>query len=180
MAADPFGAKATFRGVQVAARKIMTWLLVTLVLVVIGVFAAGRVGLLAGNEPADLGVKDGRLEPPSLTENSVSSQAGLYPDHPMKAYAEIAPIEFTGDPGAALDRLRRIVESTEGGRVVRTTPNYLYVQFQTRWLRFVDDAEFFVDESAKVIHVRSASRIGRKDFGVNRARIEAIRARFRA
>jgi len=156
----------------------MTWLLVTLVLAVIVVFAAGRAGLLAGKEPADLGVKDGRLKPPSLTENSVSSQAGLYPDHPMKAYAEIAPIEFTGDASPALDRLRHMVETTEGARVVRTAPNYLYVQFQTRWLRFVDDAEFFADESAKVIHVRSASRIGRGDLGVNRARIEAIRARF--
>jgi len=162
----------------VAVRKFMTWLLITLVLAVFAVFAAGRAGLLAGKEPADLGVKDGRLKPPSLTENSVSSQAGLYPDHPMRAYAQIAPIEFTGDAGAALARLRRIVESTEGARIVRTAPNYLYVQFQTRWLKFVDDAEFFADESAKVIHVRSASRIGRGDLGVNRARIEAIRARF--
>jgi uncharacterized protein (DUF1499 family) len=134
--------------------------------------------LLSGKEPSDLGVKDGKLKPPSRTENSVSSQAGLYADHPMKAYAEIAPIRFTGEGRAAIDRIRRIVESTQGARVVRAEPTYLYAQFQTKWLKFVDDAEFFVDEGAKVVHVRSASRIGRGDLGVNRARIEAIRARF--
>jgi uncharacterized protein (DUF1499 family) len=161
-----------------AVRKLMTWLLVAFLVLVVAVFASGQAGLLAGKEPTDLGVKDGRLKPPSRTENSVSSQAGQYADHPMKAYAEIAPIEFTGEGRAAIERIRRIVESTEGARIVRADSAYLYAQFQTRWLKFVDDAEFFADVGANVVHVRSASRIGRKDFGVNRARIEAIRARF--
>jgi uncharacterized protein (DUF1499 family) len=161
----------------------MTWLLYVLyalVALVVAVFAAGQAGFLAGKEPPDLGVKDGKLKPPSPTENSVSSQGGLYPDHPMKAYAEIAPIKFTGEGRAAIDRIKHIVEATEGARIVRAEPTYLYAQFQTRWLKFVDDVEFFADEGAKVLHVRSASRIGRKDFGVNRARVEAIRTRFAA
>jgi uncharacterized protein (DUF1499 family) len=159
----------------------MTWLLYvlyTLVALVVALFVAGQTGFLAGKEPPDLGVKGGKLKPPSRTENSVSSQAGLYPDHPMKAYAEIAPFKFAGDAGAAIDRIKRIVETTEGARIVRAEPTYLYAQFQTRWLKFVDDVEFFADEGAKMVHVRSASRIGRKDFGVNRARVEAIRTRF--
>ena len=160
------------------ARKLMTWLLLGLLVLVAAPFAAGRAGLLSGKEPANLGVKDGRLKRPSRTENSVSSQAGLHPDHPMKAYAEIAPIQFAGEGVAAIERIRRIVESTEGARVVRAEREYLYAQFQTRWLKFVDDVEFFADEGAKVVHVRSASRIGRRDYGVNRARIEAIRTRF--
>lgn len=161
-------------------RKLVIWLLLGLLVLAAAVFGAGRGGLLAGKEPTDLGVKDGRLKPPSLTANSVSSQAGLYPQHPMRAYAEIAPLTLTGDAAAAFDRLRRLVEATEGARIVRADPNYLYVQFRTRWLGFVDDAEFLLDRDAGVIHVRSAARIGRKDFGVNRARIETIRARFRA
>jgi uncharacterized protein (DUF1499 family) len=48
----------------------------------------------------------------------------------------------------------------------------------TRLMRFVDDAEFYLDEKAGVIHVRSASRLGSSDFGVNRARIESIRAKL--
>jgi len=161
-------------------RKLMMWLLIALVVFVAAVFVAGQAGFLAGKEPTDLGVRDGRLKPPSQTKNSVSSQAGLYPDHPMKAYAEIAPIEFTGEGRAAIDRIKRIIETTEGARIVRAEPAYLYAQFQTRWLKFVDDTEFFADEGAKVVHVRSASRIGRGDLGVNRVRIEAIRARFSA
>lgn len=156
----------------------MTWLLIALLVLVAAAFVAVQAGLLSGKEPSNLGVRDGRLKPPSRTENSVSSQAGLYADHPMKAYAEIAPFQFTGEGRAAIDRIKRIVESTQGARVVRAESTYLYAQFQTRWLKFVDDAEFFADEGAKVVHVRSASRIGRRDFGVNRARIEVIRARF--
>ena len=167
-------------GFHMAVRKLMTWLLVAVLVLVVAVFAAAQAGLLAGKEPVDLGVVNGKLKPPSRTENSVSSQAGLYADHPMKAYAEIAPIRVTGEGRAAIDRIKRIVESTQGARVVRAEPTYLYAQFQTRWLKFVDDAEFFADDGAKVVHVRSASRIGKGDLGVNRARIEAIRGRFAA
>jgi len=159
----------------------MAWLmyvLYALAALVAAVFVAGQAGFLSGKEPPDLGVREGRLKPPSRTENSVSSQAGLYPDHPMKTYAEIAPFRFAGDGNAAIDRIKLIVETTGGARIVRAEPRYLYAQFQTRWLKFVDDVEFFADEGARVIHVRSASRIGRGDLGVNRARIEAIRARF--
>ncbi len=98
-------------------RKLMTWLLYALLVLVVAMLAAGQAGLLEGKAPTDLGVVNGRLKPPSRTENSVSSQAGLYPDHPMKAYAEIAPIQFTGEGRAAIDRIRRIVESTPGARV---------------------------------------------------------------
>jgi uncharacterized protein (DUF1499 family) len=160
------------------ARKLMIWLLGAVLALLVAVFVAGQVGYLSGKEPSDLGLKDGKLKRPSRTPNSVSSQAGLYADHPMKAYAEIAPFKFNGDAKGAIERIRRIVESTEGARVVRVEPMYLYAQFQTRWLKFVDDAEFFADEDAKFVHIRSASRIGRRDFGVNRARIEAIRTRL--
>jgi creatinine amidohydrolase len=61
--------------------------------------------------------------------------------------------------------------------VITEEPGYLYAEFETRWLRFVDDVEFLLDAPAGVIHVRSASRLGRKDLGVNRKRIEELRAR---
>ena len=66
-----------------------------------------------------------------------------------------------------------------GAQVVAARDDYLYAQFATRWLGFVDDGEFWVDPAAGVVHVRSASRVGRSDFGVNRQRIEAIRERLR-
>lgn len=141
---------------------------------------AGQVGLLAGKAPADLGVREGRLKPPSRTENSVSSQASLYPEHPMRAYAEVQPLPLLrGDAAATLAQLQAVVGAMPGASVVQSGPDYLYARFTTRWLKFVDDVEFWVDP-AGVVQVRSASRLGRKDFGVNRARVEAIRAALAA
>jgi uncharacterized protein (DUF1499 family) len=160
--------------------KILRWLLLVLLVAALLLLVAGQAGLLKGSMPGDLGVTDGKLKPPSRTPNSVSSQAGLHSGAGAE-YARIAPIRF--DPGktdaaAALTAIGAIVLKMPGARIVQSGPDYLYVQFQTRWLKFVDDAEFAVIGTEPVIHVRSASRIGRKDFGVNRARIESIRAAF--
>jgi uncharacterized protein (DUF1499 family) len=74
-----------------------------------------------------------------------------------------------------MSQIQRIVEALPGAKVVQSRDDYLYVQFSTRWMKFVDDTEFWFDPAHAVVQVRSASRLGRKDFGVNRARIEAIR-----
>lgn len=155
-----------------------TFLVIVLLALAIGL--AAQLGLLRGRMPGDLGARDGRLKPPSTTPNSVSSQAALYPDNPQRAYAAIAPFPAAEGGPQALERIRRICESMEGAKVVKSDPGYLHVQFETRWMKFVDDTEFWFDPRAGVIHVRSGSRLGRKDFGVNRARVEAIRARFEA
>ena len=139
----------------------------------------GQMGWFSGHPPTDLGVHDGRLKPPSPTPNSVSSQADLWPG-PTAAQARIDPLPVVGDGPATIARLRAEIESMPGARIVEARPDYLYVQFTTRWLRFVDDAEFWFDPASNVIHVRSASRIGRGDFGVNRERIEWLRARLAA
>ena len=165
-------------------------MLIRIILLIVAFLAgllllAGQWGLLSGKTPENLGVTDGKLKVPSQTENSVSSQTSLYPTHPMRAYAEIAPIAYAGDPSAAWAKLERAVAALPRTSVVTNKKldvgqRYLYVQCTTLMLRFTDDVEFAMDEVNHVIHVRSASRLGRKDFGVNRARIEAIRAAFNA
>jgi uncharacterized protein (DUF1499 family) len=159
---------------------IVKWLLISVVLLAVVVTLAGQLGLLRGRAPADLGPRDGRLKPPSMTPNSVSSQAGLYPDHPMRDYARIDPFPVQGSGPQTIERIRRVVEPMEGAKIVQATSAYLHVEFTTRQMKFVDDAEFWFDPQAGVVQVRSASRMGRKDFGVNRARIEAIRSRLTA
>ena len=158
----------------------LKWLLIAIVVLVVVVALAGQLGLLRGRQPADLGLHDGRLKPPSMNPNSVSSQAALYPEHPMRNYARIEPLPVQGSGPETIERLRRIVDAMEGAKVVQANSGYLYVQFTSRMLKFVDDTEFWFDPKAGVIQVRSASRLGRKDFGVNRARIEAVRARLAA
>ena len=141
--------------------------------------AAGQLGLLTGKAPSGLGVKDGKLKPPSRTPNSVSSQAMLWPDGDYASnYAQIEPLALRGDAATAMTKLRTLVAAWPGARIVEERPDYLRAEFSTRWLRFVDDAEFWLDPAGRVIHVRSSSRLGRKDFGANRARIEAIRAKW--
>ncbi len=136
--------------------------------------------MLKGQAPADLGLQNGgKLKPPSKTDNSVSSQADWYPDHPQRSYSQIAPLAYSGDGTAAMARLASVVEALPRTVIVTRQPGYLYAQCSTRMLGFTDDVEFALDTTASVIHVRSASRIGRKDFGVNRQRVEQIRAAFK-
>jgi uncharacterized protein (DUF1499 family) len=123
--------------------------------------------------PDNLGVKAGRLAPPRTTPNCVSSQAD-----PADAEHYIAPIQYQGSAAQAMATVRKAVEGMEGASVIGQEANYLYAEFRTRLMRFVDDVEFVFDEKAGLIHVRSASRLGRRDFGVNRARVEALRARI--
>ena len=159
---------------------IVKWLVVAVVLLIVVAIAAGQLGFLQGTPPADLGVREGRLKPPSMTENSVSSQAALYPDHPQRKYADIAPLALKGGGPATIARIKAIVEGMDGAKVVKSEPGYLYAQFTTRLMRYVDDVEFWFDPAANVIQVRSASRVGRGDLGVNRKRVEAVRAALEA
>ena len=159
---------------------VVKWLLIAMAVAAAAMLLAAQFGLFQGRTPAYLGVREGRLKPPSKTPNSVSSQAALHPEHPMRAYAEIAPLPLAGDGAATIAQIRSIVEDMPGAELIAGEPDYLYVQFTTRLMKYVDDAEFWFDPAAHVVHVRSSSRVGRKDFGVNRARIESIRARLAA
>jgi uncharacterized protein (DUF1499 family) len=149
-------------------------------LAVLGI-AAGRLGLLTGSPPDDLGVREGKLKAPSSRPNSVSSQTVLWPGHAQAAYAQIAPLALVGGSGpATLAKLRQLVENTPGARVLQAEGDYLRCEFTTPLMRYTDDVEFWFDPAAQVVQLRSASRLGYSDRGANRARIEALRARLAA
>jgi uncharacterized protein (DUF1499 family) len=149
--------------------------LVAVVVAGLAIHVATATGdtVFSWKRPDNLGAKDGRLAPPKRTPNSVSSQAD-----PADSEHYIAPIPFKGDAPAAMAAVRKAVESMEGSTVIRQEGGYLYAEFRTRVMRFVDDVEFVFDGKAGLIHVRSSSRLGRRDFGVNRARVEALRTRI--
>ena len=158
--------------------KIIAYIAGLIMVLAVLLVAAGQLGFLAGQAPPDLGVHQGRLKPPSLTPNSVSSQAALYPDNPQRAYADVAPLHYTGDGKAAMARLAGSVSRMPRTTVVTSEPGYLYAQCRTPLLGFTDDLEFYLDAPAGVIQVRSASRLGKGDLGVNRKRVEALRQQF--
>jgi len=124
--------------------------------------------MFAGKRPTNLGHGTGRLAPCKTSPNCVSSQAD-----PADAEHYIAPIALKGQQIA---QVRKAVESMPRTTVVRVEPGYLYAEFRSKLMGFVDDVEFLADPSTGVVHVRSASRLGRRDFGVNRKRVEALRA----
>ncbi len=156
----------------------LKWLLISVLVLVIAAVLAGQLGFLKGTAPSDLGLKNGQLKAPSSTNNSVTSQAALHPNHPMRAKADIAALPMTGDAKATMARLQTVVAAMPGAQIIKTEPTYLYAQFTTRLMKYVDDVEFSIDEPARLIHVRSASRLGKEDLNANRDRIEAIRAKL--
>ncbi len=127
------------------------------------------MGLLSGKRPADLGVRNGNLKSPPSSPNAVSSRAS-------DGYHQIAPIARKGPPEQAMKALKAIVEGTPNTRIVEMKPDYLYAEYTSALMGFVDDVEFYFPPNGNIIHVRSASRLGHSDLGVNRKRIEAIRA----
>ena len=77
-----------------------------------------------------------------------------------------------------MDKLLRVLRGMKGATIVTAEPTYIHTEFKSLLLNMVDDAEFVLDPSASLIHMRSGSRLNRKDFGANRARLESIRARL--
>ena len=154
-------------------------LLLLVVLILFGVWLAfvnltkQENSIWFGGRPSTLGVKDGKLNGPKTTPNSVVSE-GIESTHP----AYVAPIAFTGDPRVALARLGNVLQSLPRVTIVKVEETYLHAEFRSKTLGYVDDFEARVDQAASVIHVRSASRVGHGDHGFNRARVEAVRTSF--
>src|SRR5712664_2692585 len=104
---------------------IIKWLVIAVMLVIVLAVAAGQLGFLQGTAPNDLGVHDGKLKPPSMTDNSVTSQVALYPDHPQRKYADIAPLRVKGEGPATIAKIKAIVEGMDGAEVLKSEPDSL-------------------------------------------------------
>jgi uncharacterized protein (DUF1499 family) len=115
-----------------------------------------------------------RLAPCPKNPNCVSTQA------PEGSSKRMDPIPYTGTPDQARQKMLQVLRDHPRTRIVQEEPDYLKAECRSRLFRFVDDIEILFDDAARQIHFRSASRVGRKDFGVNRARMETIRAAFLA
>lgn len=127
--------------------------------------------MFSWRRPSNLGVRDGRLAPCRRTPNCVSSQAD-----PSDREHYIAPIAFSG----SMAGLRKEIEALPLATVIEAQGDYLYAEFRTPILRFVDDVELYYDKRSSLIQVRSASRLGRRDFKANRNRVEQLRTLIQA
>jgi uncharacterized protein (DUF1499 family) len=122
--------------------------------------------------PTNLGAAGGKLAECPDSPNCVCSQAQANSPH------YIAPLAFKSTVTAAMEKLRTTLERLKRVTIIEARDGYIRAEFRTTVLRFVDDVEFLAEPETKNIHVRSASRVGRSDLGVNRSRVEVIRAAF--
>jgi uncharacterized protein (DUF1499 family) len=148
--------------------KWYVWLIPILLLLPI---VALYVMSFTATRPSNLGVNAGKLAPCPASPNCVSTQAD---DEAHR----IAPIPFTGTTGDALAKLKQAIATLPRAQIITEKTDYLHAECTSLIFRFVDDVEFWIDEPNHVIHARSASRVGHGDMGVNRQRMEAIRAAF--
>lgn len=124
--------------------------------------------------PRHLGANNGRLAECPASPNCVCSQSAA--DDATHAIEPFPYREATSV--AALARMKDLLAQTRGAALAEEGERYLRYEFTTPVCGFRDDVEFLFEESARLIHVRSASRLGYSDLGANRRRLEALRARW--
>lgn len=122
--------------------------------------------------PSPRSAPEATLPPCPKTPNCVSTQSA-------DAGHRMEPLPY-GDLEEARGRLLTLLAGKKNARVVTVEPTYVHAEFRSALLRFVDDVSFLFDDRTKRLHFRSASRLGRSDFGVNRKRMEGIAREFQA
>jgi uncharacterized protein (DUF1499 family) len=147
----------------------------TVLVITAALFLAVSFNLTAGAQPTNLGVNNGLLMACPATPNCVNSQA-LATD---VAHA-IAPLSVVGDVEQTMAQLQQAIEAMPRTKIIRANDHYLYAEVSSKLMKFVDDLEFYLDDQSKDVQVRSAARLGESDLGVNRQRIEELRAKLAA
>lgn len=123
--------------------------------------------------PPPTGLQGGHLLPCPTSPNCVCSQDA-------DANHQVPPIPFTGSSVDALARMKHVILNEPRTRIVSEEPGYLHAEFTSLIFRFTDDVECLIEPGAQVIQIRSASRVGHSDLGVNRKRVERLRLKFAA
>lgn len=116
-------------------------------------------------------VTEGRLAPCPDSPNCVSTQ-GKTERHAMQ------PLPYLKTREASMERILSILKAMKRMDIVVLADSYIHAEFRTSLWRFVDDVEFFLDDTARVVHFRSASRVGYYDFGLNRRRMKKISEKY--
>ena len=138
------------------------------IIVIIGVILVGLS--IASRKQPDLGLLNGQLRPCPVTPNCVCSEQ-------LVEGTFVEPLDYTATTEAAWHKIKQAIVET-GGVVATDQNGYLHAIYETPLLRFVDDVELRLDTNQQVIHIRSASRVGKSDLGANRKRVVRIRATF--
>jgi uncharacterized protein (DUF1499 family) len=164
---------AKTKGVSMTQRRINLRLLAGALPLGVGLIALFGLSRYAQSTQATLDKQSGKFAPCPDSPNCVSTQSS---EEDLQHY--IAPLRYAGSMAEAKAHILESVKSMPRTRIITDEPNYLHVEFRSRIFHFVDDVEFYFGDTNKLIHFRSAARLGYGDLGVNRKRMEEIRHRF--
>jgi uncharacterized protein (DUF1499 family) len=137
------------------------WLSIGILFIIIVIIL---IIIYLNNKVPNLGIKDGQLKDLPTSPNAVSSQT-----EDSKRYVD--PLLLKSN---SYEILIDMLNDLDEAKIVKKNPNYIHAVFSTR-IGFKDDVEFYFDEENKVIHFRSASRLGYSDMGKNKDRYEKIK-----
>lgn len=124
---------------------------------------------------AKLGAVDGQLASCPDSPNCVSSQA---PENDSQHFIEA--LSFSVSEERVKEGVLSIIKETRGMKLESSKSAYFHVVCTTLIMRFKDDLEILIDNEAKLVHFRSASRVGHSDFGTNRKRVDRFKAQLKA
>ena len=142
--------------------KILTGVLSAMGVIIIYMFVKNNLS------PNYLGVNGGMLAKMPKTPNAVSSQT-------EEKDKKVEALEFKGNLVDSKKQVIKAIESYGNAKIIKNETNYIYVVVTTGIMKYHDDVEFYFDESKKLIQIRSASRIGYSDMGLNRERYNKIK-----
>lgn len=117
---------------------------------------------------SSLGIESNSLSPCPTSPNCIVSQNA-------DTQHAIAPITYHVTIDKARETLLKVLTVVPRTEVIKQTDNYIHAISKSRIFKFIDDVEFYFPSNESVIHVRSSSRLGDFDFGVNRTSLEQIR-----
>jgi len=141
--------------------------MIIVALLAVGLVAFIVMAVLSQKQPDSLGLQSGMLKPCPDSPNCVCSESHSKGDQQHF----IEPIAGNKE---TWENLKQVMIE-RGGEVQAETADYMHIIFSTAIFHYVDDVELRFDRGRGLIHIRSASRIGRSDFGVNRKRMESIK-----
>lgn len=158
-------------------RTMRPWLInsgiIAVVIIVVGTVAL-MIWARRAPRPGNLGLNaDGQLAALPDSPNAVSTQTD-------DTDRRMDPLVYRADVDTTRAELVELLRNMPGTTIVTNDPHYVHVEFHTSIIGYIDDIEFAFDDEARVVHYRSASRLGHSDLGANRKRMARVQELWKA
>lgn len=120
----------------------------------------------SGKPPSNIGLSGQKLAACPSSPNCVSSDSD--------AVHKVLPLQLKMPANEAWNEVAELISSQLDVRIISKTENYLHAEYKSTFFGFIDDLELHLRPDEQIIAIRSASRLGYSDFGVNRKRVNVL------